>query len=629
MKLSIIIPAYNAEPYLGELVKCLADQMQPDVEVIIVDDGSAEKVKYSFPWLKVIRKKNGGVSTARNRGLEVAKGSYIQFIDADDLVPEYFVEKLLAKIDATDADLIDHSWRSLDSQGVQHNFLLKSDSDRLINPSAATRCFKRSFIGDTRFNEKKDSTEDEDFTRHLGVMDPNSTYKHASMTEYMYFYRTSVENSKVKRFKKGLMNTKRIVYYYRQVTADMTDLLEEIRKEDETNEVWLLTERCEIPELKRYCQIAQPFYLWCHELRGEPYSKCTLVPIPIKTQVVLYVEFAARVGGITTFIYNWCQNMKDRYKILVLYDRFDEKALERLKKIVPTMKNDINTVIQCDTIILNRLTDKMPPNLIYTRSIQMCHANIQPNYRIPQDRDFLVNVSKISKESWGKQAERGIVINNMSWQDAQKCLILVSATRINSADKGYNDSRIIKLAQMLNEAEIPFVWLSFSDQPLQNPPKNVINMDARMNVQDYIARADYLVQLSDTESFCYSIIEALTNGVPVITTPLEVLPEIGVIDGINGHIIPFDMEFNVEKLLNIPKFIFNFDNESRIKQWEKLLKAKPPKRKLPGNQAKIQVLYPYKDTTLNTFFNSGQEYVIPKERAEKALEAGYVKIIGG
>ena len=55
MKLSIIIPAYNAEPYLGELVTCLQNQMPTDksVEVIIIDDGSRQPVSYSANWLKI------------------------------------------------------------------------------------------------------------------------------------------------------------------------------------------------------------------------------------------------------------------------------------------------------------------------------------------------------------------------------------------------------------------------------------------------------------------------------------------------------------------------------------------------------------------------------------------------
>ena len=83
MKLSIIIPCYNAEPFIHELLDCLAKQMAKSVEVIVVDDGSRVPFHTDHGFVKVIRKENGGVSSARNMGIENATGEYIAFIDAD------------------------------------------------------------------------------------------------------------------------------------------------------------------------------------------------------------------------------------------------------------------------------------------------------------------------------------------------------------------------------------------------------------------------------------------------------------------------------------------------------------------------------------------------------------------
>ena len=101
IELSIIIPYYNAEPYTSELLDVLAPQVavySDRVEVIVVDDGSRPEFNTKHDFVKIIRKENGGTASARNRGLEEAAGAYIQFIDADDLVPGYFIEKLLHKI---------------------------------------------------------------------------------------------------------------------------------------------------------------------------------------------------------------------------------------------------------------------------------------------------------------------------------------------------------------------------------------------------------------------------------------------------------------------------------------------------------------------------------------------------
>ena len=108
MKLSIIIPYYNAEPYTSELLDVLAPQITDEIEVILIDDGSKVPFKTAYKWVKVNRTKNGGVSHARNKGLDMAKGDYVQFIDADDMVPDYFIRVLFQKIDKEDPDVIEY-----------------------------------------------------------------------------------------------------------------------------------------------------------------------------------------------------------------------------------------------------------------------------------------------------------------------------------------------------------------------------------------------------------------------------------------------------------------------------------------------------------------------------------------
>ena len=111
MKLTIIVPAYNAEPYIDELMKRLNEQMNPSVEVIVVDDGSKMPYLAPYPWVKVIRKENGGVSSARNVGLAAATGDYVAFIDADALVSERYVEKVMMAMKG-DPDFIYLSWET-------------------------------------------------------------------------------------------------------------------------------------------------------------------------------------------------------------------------------------------------------------------------------------------------------------------------------------------------------------------------------------------------------------------------------------------------------------------------------------------------------------------------------------
>lgn len=93
IKVSIIVPVYNVEPYLDRCMQSLLKQTLKEIEIIMVDDESpdhcpqlCEDYKAKYSNVKVVHKKNGGLGFARNSGLEVAKGEYVAFIDSDDFV---------------------------------------------------------------------------------------------------------------------------------------------------------------------------------------------------------------------------------------------------------------------------------------------------------------------------------------------------------------------------------------------------------------------------------------------------------------------------------------------------------------------------------------------------------------
>lgn len=633
MKLSIIIPFYNTHSYTDELLKCLDPQLNDDVEVILVDDGSREPYKTCYKWLKLFRQNNGGVSRARNKGLDEAQGEYISFIDSDDLVAPYYVEKLLEKI-SVGFDYLEFSWKSVAGAGEQYDYKLNSMEDKLSNPSVCTRAFNRAFIGDLRFNEQKDSTEDEDFTRRL---DYNGA-KREVITEYMYFYRTSVPDSKSKLFIKGRLKTQRIVYHYPIISADMTDLLDEIIRENEQNEVFVVTNKCEIPDINRYVQMyAPPAAVRGHELRGEPYSGFIQLPRikTINTQVVLYSEVVNKVGGISTFIYNFVRHMSQYYDILVLYgDLYDLEQAGKVRRYAPVLKNNDNIIVNCDTFITQRIFDKMPTNIKAKKIMQMVHATYQHQWRVPHENNLVINVSEYAKKTWGQQCEDSEVIHNLVWtEEAEKALILVSATRIGAIDKGKNDSRMRKLAQMLESSGKKYIWFNFSDVPLRDVPNNFINMPANANIQSFIKAADYLVQLSDpVESFSYSCIEALSLGTPIITTNQPALLELGYQDGVHGHTVPDDMDFDVNILWDfIPTVNFKYDNKSIIKKWKKILGNTTPKHDyiFDNSLVRIQVIQEYKDMELGRQLKRGEIIEVPLTRAEYIDKAipNHIKII--
>ena len=109
-KISVIIPVYNCEKFIEKCLQSLVNQTLTDIEIILVNDGStdnSQKIieKFSDTRIKLINKKNGGQSSARNVGLDVANGEYIGFIDSDDWVDSDFFEKLYNTAKKYNADI--------------------------------------------------------------------------------------------------------------------------------------------------------------------------------------------------------------------------------------------------------------------------------------------------------------------------------------------------------------------------------------------------------------------------------------------------------------------------------------------------------------------------------------------
>ena len=111
--LSVIIPVYNAEKHLDRCIESIANQTYTNLEVILVDDGSPDNSgAICDEWakkddrIKVIHKPNGGVSSARNAGLDAATGEYIAFADSDDWLSIDAYSKCMSEAAASDADLV-------------------------------------------------------------------------------------------------------------------------------------------------------------------------------------------------------------------------------------------------------------------------------------------------------------------------------------------------------------------------------------------------------------------------------------------------------------------------------------------------------------------------------------------
>lgn len=116
--ISIIVPVYKVEPFLRRCVDSLVNQTYHDLEIILVDDGSpdncgkiCDEYAATDSRIHVIHKQNGGLSSARNAGLEVARGEYIAFVDSDDWVEADTYAKLYELIQQYNADIAECALR--------------------------------------------------------------------------------------------------------------------------------------------------------------------------------------------------------------------------------------------------------------------------------------------------------------------------------------------------------------------------------------------------------------------------------------------------------------------------------------------------------------------------------------
>ena len=115
--ISVIVPAYNSEDYIKDCIESIANQTYKFFEMIIVNDGSTDNTKKiieqyqkKYKWLKLINIKNHGQGYARNLGLKEAMGKYVLFLDADDILSFWTLEKSYNKIISDNSDICSFKW---------------------------------------------------------------------------------------------------------------------------------------------------------------------------------------------------------------------------------------------------------------------------------------------------------------------------------------------------------------------------------------------------------------------------------------------------------------------------------------------------------------------------------------
>lgn len=212
--ISIVVPVYNVEPYLAQCIESILRQTYKDFELILVDDGSpdhsgaiCDEFAARDTRIRVIHQTNGGVSKARNAGIDIAIGEWICFVDADDILTPKYLEYFYRNADTHCDLLIQGRWKMVGGC-LKSRFVFRIDAgymsrrDFVSNPSLMAYCtpwgklFKSSVIKSKQvfFPEGIDYGEDSIFFfRYLAQVD-----KIRTIASYRYIYRDDNSSSATK-----------------------------------------------------------------------------------------------------------------------------------------------------------------------------------------------------------------------------------------------------------------------------------------------------------------------------------------------------------------------------------------------------------------------------------------------
>lgn len=192
MKLSVIVPVYMAEKYLEACVDSLLGQTLGDMEIILVDDGSPDRsgeimARYASEHpgrVETLTLENGGQGRARNRGLEIARGEYLGYVDSDDYVLPEMYETLCRTADEQGADVVDCCIEAFYEDGRTERLRTwREDKPIAAAGSACNKIFRRAALGDLRFPE---GLKYEDFDYSAKALLRSKKTVHLDFTPYRY-----------------------------------------------------------------------------------------------------------------------------------------------------------------------------------------------------------------------------------------------------------------------------------------------------------------------------------------------------------------------------------------------------------------------------------------------------------
>lgn len=355
---------------------------------------------------------------------------------------------------------------------------------------------------------------------------------------------------------------------------------------------------------------------------------------------LFYFRFINKIGGTEQFLYEIAKKYHDK-DIAIMYDTASIEQLARLRPLVRCVKRDPNKTYKVKRAFYNynlEIIDQIEAeeHVFVTHAIYQ-NLSFDPPIKTPKLNRW-VGVSKYAcqkikefGEALGRNIEPELSYNPLTIDKPQKILKIVSAGRLEDTVKG--GERTTKLIDAVEkyaqDTGKKYLWFVFSNPGAKVVGnQNVIFMEPRTDVRDFIADADWLVQLSDDmESYGYSINEALSYGTGLVCTPLSVMSEFDIP---KGAVLKCD--WKMDNADDVAKKMFknhpNFSYQPPKDSWDKLLVDEPSHYSPPVVDTKIQCITKYFDLELNRLVCPSNEiYMVTKERAEYLTGLNLCRIV--
>ena len=301
---------------------------------------------------------------------------------------------------------------------------------------------------------------------------------------------------------------------------------------------------------------------------------------------VMYFKSVNDLGGVETFLYN----LSKKYDFTFYYKKGSPEQIERLSKNILVKKYKDGEKIVCDKFFMNYNPDILE-NVEAKEYIMMIHCDYEKvklacpiiNPKFTKYLGVSQLVCDVHEKMTGLKAElcyNPVYIDIPQVKKKKDKIHIICASRLSSEKGGW---RIDKFSEMMDKSGIDYDLTLYTNKKVHFRSPNVILKQPKLDLTKEMAEATYLLQLSDAEAYCYSVVESLVLGTPVIITDLPVYNELGIDDKCSIK-IDLDMKtFNPKDLLKE----FDFKYIPPKDNWDKYL---PREKTYKLYKVKVRIL---------------------------------------